>query len=98
MPGVLVITSKQAGVPPYLAPAFVGFLVWGIGLSLGEPIGYAINPARGLGPRIAHQVLPIPGKGSSDRAYGATVPIFGPIVGALRSTRSPNLETIYIVI
>jgi glycerol uptake facilitator protein len=98
MLGVLVITGKQAGVPPYLTPALVGFLVWGIGLSLGEPIGYAINPARGLSPRIAHQVLPIPEKGFSDRAYGATVPIFGPIVGALRFTRSPNLETIYIII
>jgi len=83
MLGVLAITSRQAGVPPYLAPALVGFLVWGIGLSLGGPTGYAINPARDLGPRLAHQVLPIPGKGSSDWGYGAVVPIFGPIVGAL---------------
>ncbi len=66
MLGVLAITAKQAGVPQYLAPLLVGFLVWGIGLSLGGPTGYAINPARDLGPRLAHQILPIPGKGSSD--------------------------------
>jgi glycerol uptake facilitator protein len=61
----------------------VGFLVWGIGLSLGGPTGYAINPARDLGPRIAHAVLPIPGKGSSQWDYGLTVPIIGPIIGGI---------------
>lgn len=61
----------------------VGFLVWGIGLSLGGPTGYAINPARDLGPRIAHAVLPISGKGSSDWKYGLIVPIFGPIAGGV---------------
>lgn len=60
----------------------VGLLVLGIGLSLGGPTGYAINPARDLGPRIAHAVLPIPKKGSSDWAY-SWVPIVGPIIGAV---------------
>jgi glycerol uptake facilitator protein len=59
----------------------VAFLVWGIGLSLGGPTGYAINPARDLGPRIAHQILPIPGKGDSDWGY-SWVPIVGPFIGA----------------
>lgn len=59
----------------------VTFLVWAIGLSLGGTTGYAINPARDLGPRIMHFILPIPGKGSSNWSY-ALVPIIGPIVGA----------------
>lgn len=59
----------------------VAFLVWVIGLSLGGTTGYAINPARDLGPRIMHQLLPIKGKGSSDWAY-SWVPIAGPILGA----------------
>ncbi len=59
----------------------VGLLVLGIGLSLGGPTGYAINPARDLGPRIAHALLPFPHKGSSDWAY-SWVPVFGPIAGA----------------
>jgi len=63
-------------------PLLVGFLVWGIGLSLGGPTGYAINPARDLGPRIAHAVLPIPGKGGSDWAY-AWVPVVGPLLGGV---------------
>jgi glycerol uptake facilitator protein len=65
-----------------LNPLLVGFLVWAIGLSLGGPTGYAINPARDLGPRIAHAILPIAGKGSSDWAY-AWVPILGPIAGGI---------------
>lgn len=60
----------------------VALLVLGIGLSLGGPTGYAINPARDLGPRIAHAVLPFSNKGSSDWAY-SWVPIVGPIIGAL---------------
>ena len=60
----------------------VALLVLGIGLSLGGPTGYAINPARDLGPRIAHFILPIKGKGSSDWGY-AWVPVIGPILGAL---------------
>lgn len=59
----------------------VGFLVWGIGLSLGGPTGYAINPARDLGPRIMHAILPIRNKEGNDWAY-SWVPVVGPIVGA----------------
>jgi glycerol uptake facilitator len=65
-----------------LQPLLVGILVLGIGLSLGGPTGYAINPARDLGPRIAHAVLPIPGKGESDWSY-AWIPIVGPIIGGI---------------
>jgi glycerol uptake facilitator protein len=60
----------------------VGSLVWGIGLSLGGTTGYAINPARDLGPRIAHWLLPIAQKGSSDWSYAA-VPICGPMIGGV---------------
>ena len=60
----------------------VAFLVWGIGMSLGGPTGYAINPARDLGPRIAHAILPIPGKGGSDWGY-SWIPVVGPIIGAV---------------
>ena len=60
----------------------VGLIVFVIGLSLGGTTGYAINPARDLGPRIAHAILPIPGKGSSDWGYAA-VPVIGPIVGGI---------------
>ena len=66
--------------PSGLGPLAVALLVVGIGMSLGGPTGYAINPARDLGPRIAHAFLPIPGKGSSDWAY-SWVPVFGPLVG-----------------
>ena len=63
-----------------LQPLLVGVLVLGIGLSLGGPTGYAINPARDLAPRLAHAVLPIPGKGSSDWAY-SWIPVVAPLVG-----------------
>jgi glycerol uptake facilitator protein len=63
-------------------PYIFGFVIWGIGLSLGGPTGYAINPARDLGPRIAHAILPIAGKGSSEWKY-AWIPVCGPIVGML---------------
>jgi len=63
-------------------PALVGLLVWSIGLSLGGPTGYAINPARDLGPRIAHACLPIAGKGDSDWSY-AWIPVVGPILGGV---------------
>jgi glycerol uptake facilitator protein len=59
----------------------VALLVFGIGLSLGGPTGYAINPARDLGPRLAHAFLPIPGKRDSDWAY-AWVPVVAPLTGA----------------
>jgi glycerol uptake facilitator len=65
-----------------LQPLLVGILVIGIGLSLGGPTGYAINPARDLGPRLAHAALPIAGKGDSDWGY-AWIPVVGPIVGGM---------------
>ena len=70
--------GAAAGFTPYL----VGCLVWSIGLSLGGTTGYAINPARDLGPRVAHAVLPIAGKGTSDWSY-ALIPILGPCTGAI---------------
>ncbi len=69
--------GPTAGLGPWL----VACLVWGIGLSLGGTTGYAINPARDLGPRLAHALLPIPGKGSSHWSY-APIPVFGPLLGA----------------
>jgi glycerol uptake facilitator protein len=63
-------------------PLIIGLLVFSIGLSLGGPTGYAINPARDLGPRIAHALLPIPGKGGSDWGY-SWIPVVGPIVGGV---------------
>lgn len=85
--GVLAILRpenllKGSGFDLGLGPALVGVIVWSIGLSLGGPTGYAINPARDLGPRLAHAVLPIPGKGGSDWGY-AWVPIAGPIIGGI---------------
>jgi glycerol uptake facilitator len=77
------IFSKRvaaAGPAGGLGPYLVGSLVWGIGLSLGGTTGYAINPARDLGPRIAHAVLPVAGKGGSDWAY-APIPVIGPLIG-----------------
>ena len=65
-----------------LQPLLVGVLVLGIGLSLGGPTGYAINPARDLAPRLAHALLPIPGKGSSDWAY-SWIPVVAPILGGM---------------
>lgn len=69
-------TGLTSGLGPYL----VGSLVWGIGLCLGGSTGYAINPARDLGPRIAHAILPIAGKGRSDWDY-APIPVIGPLIG-----------------
>lgn len=68
------------GIASGLGPYLVGSLVWGIGLSLGGPTGYAINPARDLAPRLAHAILPIPGKGGSDWGY-AGIAVVGPLVG-----------------
>ncbi len=65
-----------------LQPLLVGVLVLGIGVSLGGPTGYAINPARDLAPRLAHAVLPIPGKGTSDWEY-AWIPVVAPIIGGI---------------
>ena len=79
--GVLAITAPWIiGLTPALAPLIIGLLVLAIGLSLGGPTGYATNPARDLGPRIMHAILPIPGKGGSDWAY-SWVPILGPLSG-----------------
>jgi glycerol uptake facilitator protein len=75
-------TGAPADISAGLGPVLVGFLVWGIGLSLGGPTGYAINPARDLSPRIAHALLPIPGKGTSDWQY-SWVPVIGPIIGGI---------------
>jgi glycerol uptake facilitator protein len=72
--------SKALGFSTGLGPLLVGMLVLSIGVSLGGPTGYAINPARDFGPRVAHALLPIHGKGGSDWGY-AWVPILGPIIG-----------------
>jgi glycerol uptake facilitator protein len=68
------------GLPPGFAPYLWGLLVWALGLSLGGPTGYAMNPARDFGPRLAHFVLPIAGKGNSDWGY-ALIPIIAPLIG-----------------
>jgi glycerol uptake facilitator protein len=77
-----IFSKGVAAVAPVaaLGPYLIGSLVWGIGLSLGATTGYAINPARDLGPRIAHAILPIAGKGSSDWSY-ASIPVFGSLLG-----------------
>ncbi|MBA3431543.1 MAG: aquaporin family protein [Actinobacteria bacterium] len=80
--GVLSVTSNQGLADSGLGPLLVGFLVVGIGLSLGGPTGYAINPARDLGPRIMHAILPIPGKGGSDWEY-SWIPVVAPIIGGI---------------
>jgi glycerol uptake facilitator protein len=77
------IFSKRvsaAGPAGGLGPYLVGSLVWGIGLSLGGTTGYAINPARDFGPRLAHAILPIAGKGGSGWSY-APIPVIGPLLG-----------------
>ena len=82
--GVLGITdpgNKGVGTAS-LGGLLVGLLVLAIGLSLGGPTGYAINPARDLGPRIMHAILPIPGKGPSDWGY-AWIPVVGPLIGGV---------------
>jgi len=73
----VALNGPAAGLGPWL----VASLVWGIGLSLGGTTGYAINPARDLGPRLAHWLLPIPGKGGSNWRY-APIPIVGDLAGA----------------
>ncbi len=84
----LVANSGAAGpvaakvIATGINPLLVGLLVLGIGLSLGGPTGYAINPARDLGPRIAHAVLPIAGKGGNDWGY-SWIPVVGPIIGGV---------------
>jgi glycerol uptake facilitator protein len=78
--GAIFSKAIAANGPGALGPYLVGSLVWGIGLSLGGTTGYAINPARDLGPRAAHALLPVAGKGGSDWSY-APIPVIGPLVG-----------------
>jgi glycerol uptake facilitator protein len=80
--GVLAFFANEATAATGLGGLLVGLLVLAIGLSLGGPTGYAINPARDLGPRIMHAILPIPGKGPSDWGY-AWIPVAGPIIGGI---------------
>ena len=80
--GTIKGVDLQAAFSTALNPLLVGLLVFSIGLSLGGPTGYAINPARDLGPRIAHAVLPVPGKRDSDWGY-SWVPVVGPLVGGV---------------
>jgi glycerol uptake facilitator protein len=80
--GILAILANAAPAQSGLTALLVGLLVWSIGLSLGGPTGYAINPARDLAPRLAHALLPIPNKGGSDWGY-AWVPVVGPVIGGV---------------
>jgi glycerol uptake facilitator protein len=92
---VLVFTILGLSQVPDLNAGVAKLLVFGIivsvGMSLGGLTGYAINPARDLGPRLAHAVLPIKGKGSSNFGYGLVVPVFGPIIGGLVAVGVYNL-------
>jgi glycerol uptake facilitator protein len=88
---VLVFVILAFGpTPTGLGPLAVGLLVVGIGASLGGPTGYAINPARDLSPRIAHAILPIKNKGTSDWGY-SWVPVVGPIIGGVLAGIAGNL-------
>ena len=78
--GIFFLTAPWNTYTSGITPLLIGLLVFAIGLSLGGPTGYAINPARDLGPRIMHAVLPIPGKGGSDWTY-SWVPVLGPLIG-----------------
>lgn len=87
MLGVLAIITPEnlvpnSGLKEAFSPILVGLMVWSIGISLGGPTGYAINPARDLGPRIAHSFLPIANKGDSGWGY-SWIPVVGPILGAV---------------
>ncbi|WP_422392156.1 MIP/aquaporin family protein [Nakamurella antarctica] len=87
---LVLVVLMFGGTPSNLGPLAVALLVVGIGAGLGGPTGYAINPTRDLGPRIAHAVLPIPSKGGSDWSY-AWVPIVGPIVGGVLAASLFNI-------
>ncbi len=80
--GVLAIFSPVTDIGWGMAPYATGILVFAIGLSLGGPTGYAINPARDLAPRLVHAILPIPNKGPTEWSY-AYIPILGPFVGGV---------------
>ena len=92
--GTFVLVFAIKGVPAAAAAGVEKFMVFGIivaiGMSLGGTTGYAINPARDLGPRLAHALLPIKGKGSSDWGYGL-VTLLGPIIGALAAVGLYNI-------
>jgi glycerol uptake facilitator protein len=77
---ILAIVANKPPITAGVTPLIIGLLVFAIGLSLGGPTGYAINPARDLGPRIMHAILPIAGKGGSDWSY-AWIPVVAPLVG-----------------
>ena len=82
---ILLFTIMVIGANKYaegLGPVIVGMLILGLGLAFGGPTGYALNPARDLGPRIMHAILPIKGKGCSDWSY-AWIPVVGPIAGGI---------------
>ena len=90
------ITSKVVatdGLAPGVGPWLIGGLVWAIGLGLGGTTGYAINPARDLGPRLAHALLPIAGKGGSDWGY-AWIAIAGPLIGGALAGLCAHLANI----
>ncbi|MBQ6434808.1 MAG: aquaporin, partial [Synergistaceae bacterium] len=74
--------ATEAGFTPGMGTFLVVGIIYGLGAALGGPTGYALNPARDLSPRIAHFVLPIPGKRDSDWGY-ALIPVIGPLVGAV---------------
>ena len=80
--GILALGYGEVGIQPGNGALFVGFLVVLIGMALGGGTGYAINPARDLGPRIAHAILPIKGKGDSNWKY-AWIPVIAPVIGAV---------------
>lgn len=80
---ILIASIVASGPAPGMVPLLVGLAVWGIGSGLGGTTGFAINPARDLGPRIAHALLPIPGKGDSNFGYGITVPVLGGLIGGV---------------
>jgi glycerol uptake facilitator protein len=88
--GVMAFFADKATAATGLGGLLVGLLVLGIGLSLGGPTGYAINPARDLGPRIMHAILPIPGKGGSDWEY-AWIPVVAPLIGGVLGGLAFNL-------
>lgn len=92
---LVFVILTLGGTPSGLGPLAVALLVVGIGVSLGGPTGYAINPARDLGPRIAHALLPIKGKGSSDWAY-SWIPVAGPLAGGALGGISARIAPIII--
>jgi len=82
-PGEIEGEFITGGVAGGMQPFIVGVLVWAIGMSLGGPTGYAINPARDIGPRLAHALLPLQSKADNDWQYGLIVPIIGPLIGGI---------------